>query len=93
MYNQIYQVVVRIIEVSIIIFVMFRFIRWHLFYHEVRKNRCTSYNFIGKKIKRKFYVKREGWLRQRNHFFGIEQPIEVRDYSEGNRYYVESKQK
>lgn len=92
MYIQIIQVTARFIETSLILFILYRFLRWHLYYYEMRKNKCASYNFMNRII-RKLYVKPDNWLKQRNHFFGLELPIEVYDYSEGQEYYVKSKQK
>lgn len=87
---QFWQIVIWMAAVFILLFVLVRVTRWHKFYYEARKDKCMAYNFPST-IRRQLYIKPVQWLSQRNHFFHIEHPIEVSDYSEGRSYYARRK--
>lgn len=82
-----FQLLTILIEMFIITFVYYRFIRWHLYYYNLRKNKGVLFD-SKYTTKRVIYIRPEKWLKETEKTININLPIDVYDYSEGGIYYI-----
>lgn len=80
------RILIFITGILILLFVTYRFVRWHKFYYEIRKFKVTPY-YLNGKIKRNMYLKPMKYATYGRVL--IEPPIKINDYSDGN-YYIKA---